>query len=270
MHEALGLKRYAENLTQITKIFRAMNGHLNVEERAIEETLEKALILSRDGMRKAVVVVSVIKEHCETLALILSDSIPGEEKEKLADALFYFSKFAKNTADNVKEATETLRKAADELQKTQGKLALMETAMERVHKELLEKQKAAQLQTKKRSAVYGGVAVRALLGMIVPHTVRARAAVIDDRELRSEFDDQREKVRKYMAEFTKMREDTMGTAMKIESKYTELNEINAKLTAYPEEGLPSAKSNPDMSIAVLCNRAKRLVEACSDFLENCK
>jgi nitrogen regulatory protein PII-like uncharacterized protein len=269
MYEALGLRQYAENLTQVTNIFRAVNRRLNNEERAIKETLEKALILSREGMRKAVVVVSVIKEQCETLALILSDSIPGGSHEKLADAYFYFSTFAENTAGNVKEAMKTLQKASDELQMAQEKLALMETAMKRVHTELLAELSAA--KCRKRAAAYGAAAVGALLGplgLLISYTaaVSITEGVIIDK-LQKEFDQQRENVKLYMAGFTKMREETMGMDEKVEVKCTELSKIHAKLAVVPTEMGPGGELP---FIAIVRNRADQLGKACNDFLEECK
>ena len=272
MHQALGLKLYAENLMQITESLRAVHNFLDEKERNIEETLERAHRLSREGLRKAVVVVSIIKEQCKTLALVLSDSVPGEKHEKLADVCLYFSEFAKDTAANVKEAIETLQKASDELEDAKSKFSLVVKAMQRVHTELLSEQKAAEARV--RAAACGSVGVGALFGPIGQLIAQNLATGITEGytipRLEEFCDSQRKNVEEYIVGFNKMHEETKGMADKIETRCEDLIKIHAKLATAKTDSVVAIKSTSERTFVVVSKKIADLVKACEEFLQGCK
>ena len=90
MQKALGFKAYAEHLSHITLILKEVNRHLDDKERAIVEKLDEAYRHSQEGIDKASVVVSVIKEQSNTLVLVLSESAPGTDERENVGGLPIF------------------------------------------------------------------------------------------------------------------------------------------------------------------------------------
>ena len=269
MRQALGLRHYAEKLTEVTEILRAVHKYLNEEERAIGETLEKAHILSREGMRKAIVVVSVIKEHCEALTLVLSESVPGKKHEKMALACSYFSGFAEHTASSVKEVMIELQRATDELERAQSKLTLIVKAVQRVHRQLSD-QKAA--VARMRAAAYGAAAVGALFGPIGLLITYGVAAGITEgyamQMFENVFDFKQKNVEEYIDGFKKMHEETKDIADKVKAKCDQLTSIHSKLAT--TEKLADAKSTFELYFADVRKRVDDLFKACDEFLQGCK
>ena len=236
MHGLLRLKENTENLTKLTQNLRAVHKYLNEEERAIEETLQKAHRLSREGLRGAVMVVSIIKEQCKTLALVLSDSVPGKKHEKLADVCLYFSEFAKDTAANVKEALDSLQKASNELEDAQGKLTVIVKAMQRVHTELLSEQKASEARV--RVVTYAAEAAFGPVDLLITWSNGVAAGITEGytiKKLNKEFSDrQQTNVEEYIVGFKKIHEETREIADKIKTKCDNLLKIHTKLATTKE------------------------------------
>ena len=73
------------------------------------EKLTAAHDRAQEGLDKASVVVTVIKEQSGALVSVLDPSAVGTDQEKMWAACQYFSGFAKDMEEKVKEAEDALR-----------------------------------------------------------------------------------------------------------------------------------------------------------------
>ena len=132
MSRALGLKQYAEHLSNIVQTFKEVNKHLDDNEKAILEKLTAAHTKAQDGMFKAAVVVMLIKGQSAALVSILDPSATRTDQEKMWTACHYFSEFAKIMEVKVKEAEDALREAGNILQGAQNELRSLVNTLKRV------------------------------------------------------------------------------------------------------------------------------------------
>ena len=107
---ALGLKKYAENLTtNIVQTFVEMNLGLDKKEKDILRNLSQA----QASLDKATVVIRVMKEQTNALFLVLNPSATGTDNEKLWAAVRYFTHFIKNMEEEIQEVEDALKQASE-------------------------------------------------------------------------------------------------------------------------------------------------------------
>jgi len=160
MEKALGLKAYATKLQQINQTMDGVRQFLSESEKDIADVLSDAHHLSTEGLQKAVIVVSVIKEQSRTLISVLTPSTNDdqEKKDKMYAACLYFSEFAKAAEDKVNEAQEKLLAASNKLFDAKSKLGTVVATLKRVQDGFVEKAKEAIAH--EQAVAYGGAALQ--------------------------------------------------------------------------------------------------------------
>ena len=273
LEQALGLKQYAENLSKIVELFKDVNQHLDDNEKAIQEKLKIAHRLTKEGLEKARLVVTVIKEQSNVLVSVLDPSAAGTDHDKMWAACQYFSDFAKNIEGKVKEAEDALRQASNVLDDSQMDLGSIVRTLERVQNKFLDEKKKAKKKKKKKGLlktaavvtagfVTGGLAVAAFGGI---------AAAIEHgmsiHDVEKKFRQQRDKIRGYIRSFGSMLTETKALLQQLNSKRQQLNDIHAKLSVTGTLAGIKLESLPLTHFKIIRANAKDLVEACEKFLQ---
>ena len=105
-------------MSNIVKTFKEINKHLDDNEKATLEKLTAAHDRAQEGLDKE----SVIKEQSSALVRVLDPSAVGTDQEKMWAACLYFSGFAEDMEEKVKEAEDALREAGNILQGAKNEL----------------------------------------------------------------------------------------------------------------------------------------------------
>ena len=278
MEKALGLQEYAKKLEQINQVMDGVRKFLSEEEKNIADILVDAHDLTQKGLQKAVVVVNVIKSQSEALLGVLNPSITRttkEQKDKLYMACVYFAQFAKDIEVKVIEAEDALLDASNKLYSARSKIVTITNTLKRIQDELVDEVKKAKAQ--QRAAAYGGAAVGLIagpIGLIISYSV---AAGITEghtiKQLEKNFQEQRQKVDKYIDEFNNMKNETDSLKNSIDEKRAALTEIHGKLSATSSVAKTEwdvIESFATVHFNTVHDLAKDLCEACKAFLESVK
>lgn len=270
MERAQGLKQYAENLSHIMQIMNEVNNDLTDQERELAKTLGEAYELSQKGMDKAVFMVTMIEQQSSLLALILAETGPGSDKEKLFTACASFATFAKDVDSKLSEARDALRDASTKLFSAQNGINSIVNTLKRVHDNFIDKQKKA--VARQRSEVYGAAAVGILagpIGLLISYGIAS--GVLEGMtipEIKKDFERQRGRVSGYVADLKKMRSETKDLLDELDEQRTQLTNISARLST-----LASLAGNKDLLmnyptvlLPAVRTSAKSLVKASKEFL----
>ena len=270
MSRALGLKEYAGHLSNIVQSFKEVNKYLNESEKAILEKLTAAHAKSQEGLDKAAVVVTVIKEQSGALVSVLELSAEGTDQEKMWAACQYFSGFAKDMEVKVKEAEDALREASNILEGAQNELLSIVNTLKRVQDQFVREKQAA--QAKARADAYGGAAAGLILGpigLIISYSIAAgvtEGLTIPDIE--ADFQTQRNTISGYIEGFKKMSEETKELQEQLDAKRKQLIDIHAKLSTTGSLAGTNVRAIPVTHFNLVRRNAGALVEACEMFLAN--
>ena len=270
MQKAMGLKQYAEHLSQIVQAFKEVNKYLDESEKAIIQKLTGAHDKAQEGLDKATVVVTVIKEQSNALASVLHPSGVGTDQEKMFAACQYFSSFAKDMEKKVEDAERALRDASNILEAAQNDLSSIVSTLKRVQDQFINEKKAA--ESKARAAAYGGAAAGLIfgpIGLIISYSIAAgvtEGLTIPDIE--KDFETQRETITGYINGFKSMSAETKALQKKLDSKRKLLIDIHGKLSATATLTGTDVKSIAVIHFDLVRKNAKALVEACEKFLAN--
>ena len=269
MERALGLKKYAEHLSHITQTLKEVNHHLNEQEREIVKKLNEAYAYSEEGLEKATVVVSVIREQTSALVLVLSDLVPGANHDKVWTACQYFSAFAEKMEAKVNEAQDALRKASQLLFASQNDIRSIVDTLKRVQDEFIAEKKAA--KAKNRSEAYGGAAVGLIfgpIGLIISYSIAAGVTEgMSIPNIEADFAKQREVISGYITGFETMRSETNALQKELDGRRKKLIEIHAKLSATGVlAGNTALKAMPMIHFNTVRQTAEGLLAACDEFL----
>ena len=270
MSRALGLKEYAEHLSRIVQSFKDVNKYLDESEKAILEKLTAAHDKSQEGLDKAAVVVTVIKEQSASLVSVLEPSGVGTDQEKMWAACQYFSAFAKDMEEKVKEAEDALREASNILEGAQNELLSIVNTLKRVQDQFVREKQAAQASA--RAAAYGGAAAGLILGpigLIISYSIAAgvtEGLTIPDIE--ADFQTQRNTISGYIGGFKKMSEETKELQEQLDAKRKQLIDIHAKLSTTGSLAGTNMRAIPLLHFNIVRKNAEALVRACERFLAN--
>ena len=269
MEKALGLKEYAEHMFHISQTLKEINQHLDETERDIMDKLKEAHRYSLEGMDKATVVVSVIKEQCSSLVLVLSDAGPGADHEKMWAACQYFSGFAIEAEKKVEEAEESLRNATQMLLETKADLRSIIDTLERVQNNFIAEMKAAQASA--RVGAYVGALAGLILGpigLIISYSVAAGVTEgMTIPQIEENFRNQRKKMSEYIDGFERMYSETTELEEELKVKRQQLVGIHGKLSNTGSlAGNTAVRSIPLIHFNVVRRSAEALVTACDEFL----
>ena len=272
MQKALGFKEYAEQLSHITLTLRSVNRHLNDEERAIMDKLDKAYELSQNGLEKATIVVTVIKEQCSSLANLLSESVPGENNYKLFSACQYFSKFAKQMEAKVKEAQDRLREASDALFASLDDIRSIINTLRRVQNGFLQAKRAAESHA--RSVAYGGALAGLIagpVGLIISYAIATGVTEgVTIPQIEANFAQQLNTMSGYISSFEKMHTETEELQEVLDTKRQQLVEIYDKLSAAGKLAGTASNTLDDVPLeehfTAIRQSVESIVKKCEEFL----
>ena len=276
MQKALGFKEYAEQLSHITLTLKSVNKHLDAEERAIVDKLDKAYELAQEGLEKATVVVTVIKEQSSALLLALSDATPGEDHQKMFTACLYFSAFAKVTEARVREAQDILRKASIALFNSLNDIRSIIKTLKRVHNQFIQAKRAAQARAR-TGAYLGALAglIAGPCGLIISYSIAVGITEgLTIPQIEADFAQQRRTMARYISGFENMYTETEELQEEIDTKRNQLIEIQAKLstagtiTAMTEDVIVGALRK--IHFSNVRQYVEGLVKACEEFLDTSK
>ena len=267
MQRALGLKQYAEHLTNIVETFRKVNEYLNESEKAVLDKLNSAHRLAQEGLDKAAVVVTVIKEQSRTLVLVLDPSTTGTDQEKMFGACQYFATFAKAMEEKVKEAEDALREASDILHNAQSELTSIVNTLQRLQNQFIEERKKAEAEARREA--YGGAAAGIILGPIGLILAYSIAAGVTEGhtipEIEEDFKRQRKRMAGYIEGFEKMWEQTKELQEGLDGKRHKLIDIHGKLSATGALAETNMTSIPLLHFDLIRKNAQALVDECERF-----
>ena len=272
VQKALGLKAYAEHMSHITQILKEVNQHLDENEREIARKLDEAYDLSQKGMEKATVVVSVIREQSNALALVLSDTVPGAKHDKLWAACQYFSGFAKDIEVKVNEAQDVLREASSKLYSTRNDIRSIIKTLERVQNNFIAERKAAEATT--RAGAYTGALAGLIagpIGLIISYSIAAGVTEgLTIPQIEADFANQREIISGYIDGFENMYSETEALQKSLDTKRQQLIDIHGKLSASGSlaGNTASIASMPTLHFSTVRATAEELVKACDEFLKS--
>jgi DNA repair exonuclease SbcCD ATPase subunit len=270
MSRALGLKKYAEHLSTIVQTFKEVNKYLDKGEKAIMEKLTTAHARAQEGMDKAAVVVTVIKEQSGALVSVLDPSAVGTDQEKMWAACQYFSSFAKDMEEKVKEAEDALREASNILEGAQNKLRSIVNTLERVQDQFVQEKKAAQAAA--RAEAYGGAAAGLVfgpIGLIISYSIAAGVTEgLSIPNIEKDFQAQRDTISGYIKGFEDMSAETKALQKKLDAKRKQLIDIHGKLSATGSLAGIEMRSIAVLHFNLVRKNAQALVEACEKFLAN--
>ena len=271
MERALGLKRYADHLSDIVEKFKGVEQYLNNNEKAIQNKLKIAHSLTKEGLEKATVVVTVIKEQSNALVSVLDPSASGTKQEKMWAACQYFASFAKDIESKVNEAEGSLRRASGILHESQMELNSVVHTLQRLQEQFLHDKKRA-ISKKKESgllkavigiaaAFVGGGPFAAVLGV-----VGALEDNMSIHDIEKEFKKQRETISMHIRGFGTMSAETKALQERLDGKRQKLIDIHAKLSATGTLAGTKLESLPLIHFDLVRKKAKDLVKACETFL----
>ena len=271
IQKALGLKTYAEHMLQITQTLKEVNKYLDENERKIAKKLDEAYNLTQKGLEKATVVVSVIREQCNALSLVLSDVLPGEKYDKLWAACQYFSAFAKDIEVKVNEAQDALREASSELFSARNDIRSVIKTLKRVHEEYIVERKAAEANA--RAGAYPSALAGLLagpIGLIISFSIAA--AVTEGHtipKIEKDFANQRKIISGYIDGFENMYSETEALQKRLDKKREQLIDIHAKLSATGSlAGGTALLSIPLVHFSTVRASVEDLKKACDEFLQS--
>ena len=271
IQKALGLKAYAEHMTRITQTLKEVNKYLDENEQKIAKKLDEAYNLTQKGLEKATVVVSVIREQCSALSLVLSDVVPGQKYDKLWAACQYFSTFAKDIEVKVNEAQDALREASGELYSARNDIRSIIKTLKRVHEEYIEERKAAEAAA--RAGAYPSALAGLLagpIGLIISFSIAA--AVTEAHtipKIEEDFANQRKIISGYIDGFENMYSETETLQKRLDEKRDQLIDIHAKLSATGSlAGNTALSAMPLLHFATVRSAVEDLQKACEEFLKS--
>ena len=270
MSRALGLKEYAEQLSRIVQSFKDVNKYLDESEKAILEKLNEAHDKAQEGLDKACIVVTVIKEQSSVLVSVLEPSEDETAHEKMWAACQYFAGFAKDMEEKVKEAETALRDASNILRGAQSELLSIVNTLKRVQDQFVKEKQAAQASA--RAIAYGSAAAGLILGpigLIISYSIAAgvtEGLTIPDIE--ADFAKQRQTISGYIEGFKKMSEETKELQEQLEAKRKQLRDIHGKLSTVKVMAATDMRAMPTVHYKRVRKNAAALVEACERFLAN--
>ena len=266
MQRALGFKEYAEQLSHITQALSGVNQHLDEKERAIVETLDEAYDVAQEAMRKATLVVSIIREQSNALVEILSEAMPFSGGYKMWSACMYFSGFAKEIESKVKEAEEALEKASKALFNSLDDIKSIIDTLKRVHDHFIAEKRAAEAHA--RAVAYGSAIVGLLagpIGLVISYSIAAGVTEgLTIPQIEENFAQQREKMAGYISGFEKMYTETEELKKEIDEKLLLLIEIHGKLST--TGSMAKTAATHQMPVDIIRSVAEDLVQACDVFL----
>ena len=270
MSRALGLQEYAEHLTRIVQSFKDVNEYLNESEKVVLGKLTAAHDKAQEGLDKASVVVTVIKEQSGVLVSVLEPSAEGTDQEKMWAACQYFSGFAKDMEGKVKEAEDALREASNILEGAQNELLSIVNTLKRVQDQFVREKQAAQASA--RAAAYGGAAAGLILGpigLVISYSIAAgvtEGLTIPDIE--ADFAKQRQTISGYIEGFKKMSKETNELQEQLDAKRKQLIDIHGKLSTTGSLAGADIKLMSIKHFNLVRKNAEALVRACERFLAN--
>ena len=270
MSRALGLKKYAEHLSNIVQTFKEVNEYLDDNEKAIMEKLTTAHARAQEGMDKAAVVVTVIKEQSGALVSVLDPSAVGTDQEKMWAACQYFSIFAKEMEEKVKEAEDALREASNILEGARNELLGIVKTLKRVQDLFVKEKEEAQAAA--REEAYAGAAAGLIfgpIGLIISYSIAAGITEgLSVPNIEKDFQDQRDTISGYIKGFEDMSAETKALQEKLDAKRKQLIDIHGKLSTTGNlAGIP-VRSIPVLHFNLVRKNAQALVEACERFIAN--
>ena len=270
MSRALGLKKYAEHLSNIVQTFKEVNKYLDESEKAIMEKLTTAHARAQEGMDKAAVVVTVIKEQSGALVSVLDPSAVGTDQEKMWAACQYFSSFAKEMEEKVKEAEDALREASNILQGARNELLAIVNTLKRVQDQFVKEKKEAQAAA--RAEAYGGAAAGLIfgpIGLIISYSIAAGVTEgLSIPNIEKDFQAQRDTISGYIKGFEDMSAETKALQEKLDAKRKQLIDIHGKLSTTGSLAGIQVRSIAVLHFNLVRKNAQALVEACEKFLAN--
>ena len=276
MQKALGFKEYAEQLSHITLTLKSVNKHLDAEERAIVDKLDKAYELAQEGLEKATVVVTVIKEQSSALLRTLSEATPGADHQKMFTACLYFSAFAKVTEVKVREAQDVLRKASIALYTSLNDIRSIIKTLKRVHNQFIQAKRAAQARAR-TGAYLGALAglIAGPCGLIISYSIAVGITEgLTIPQIEADFAKQRRTMARYISGFENMYTETEELQEEIDTKRNQLIEIYGKLstagtiTSMTEDTMVGALRK--IHFSNVRQYVEGLVKACEEFLDTSK
>lgn len=273
MKQAVALKKYADEMSHMTKVMKVVNEHLNDKEKKVGELLNEAYQLSTKAMDDASNVVAVIKSQTSALVAILSRSVSGTNKQKMITACKCFSKFAEKVESKVNDAEKSLRDACNKLQEAQNDIGGIVDTLKRVHDRVIDDMKAKQAEERKKA--YGGAAAGlagGLIGLIISYSIAAgvtEGSTIP--KIVSAFEEQCQAVSDNIKSFERMQSQAKTLQEHIASKKQELIDIKGQLstlgTMTGNEEVLKDEDTSETMFEVIRDIANTLVKACETFLK---
>ena len=274
MERALGLKEYAEHLSDIVVILRDVNQYLSENEKAIFEKFNNAHSLAKEGLEKAVLVVAIIRDQCQALRSVLDPLAVGTNEQKMYAALQYFVEFAKSVEKKVEDAVSTLRKASDMLYNVRNDtLSIVET-LQRLHEDINSKRRVASARRRRRRRWAVGLAVAS--GLVLSPIVSGVAAAtgirftnIQVQKIEKHYTHLRNKIDEYIRGFEVMAMETKEQQERLDAKRRQLDDIVSKfnLTATMSG---TKQQNNQLHFDAVLTQVTALVETCEAFLRTNK
>lgn len=273
MKEAIQMKAYAEEMSHMTKVLKSVNEHLTEKEKKVGELLNEAYAKSTKAVDDATSVVSAIKSQTSTLLVVLSESGPGSDKQKMLTACKLFAKFAKKVEDKVTNAEASLRDACIKLQEAQNDIGGIVGTLKKVHDRVIDHMQEE--EAKRRKIAYGSAAVGALagpFGLLVSYAIASGVTEgVTIPNIKAEFEKERKEVDKNIKSFERMQTQAKRLQGEIESKKAELIDIKEKLSTLGDrtgdEDMLTDEDSSEIIFHAIREGAKDLVEACKKFLK---
>jgi len=263
MANMLGLKQYAEHMTNIVQTMKEVNKHLEGEEKEAYDKLSKSEALALKAMTKASIVISTIKSQAEALVAMLE--APSEDEQKVRDACLVFAAFAQEAKQDVKDAEDMLDTALSSLGDARTTETSIESSLERIQNDIVNKKKAA--ESSQRAAAYGGAAAGILagpLGLIVSYSIAAGVCEgLSIPAIEEDFKNQRATIQGYISGFENMKTSADDLTSKLSAKRDQLIDIHGKLSAVGTMAGVVGKGNlPKTIFQTLLGQARNLVQMC--------